>query len=165
MAKRTAPLLPSTERLLAGFGERLRAARLRRRLTAKQVAERAGMAVMTLRGLERGAPGATLGAYAAVMQTLQLEGGIGQLALEDPTGRALQDAAQPGPRRKVTRSSASAAKREKLVGGPSVPTVTAVGSDAAPTATSRSPSATKGRRKRLSESAPLSSDALARLLK
>lgn len=99
MAKPTSPLLPATERLLAAFGERLRAARLRRRLTAKQVAERAGMTVVTLRALEHGSPGVTLRAYASVMQTLRLEGDFEQLASDDRVGRALQDASQPGPRR------------------------------------------------------------------
>ncbi|MEN9396941.1 MAG: hypothetical protein RLZ81_1471 [Pseudomonadota bacterium] len=92
MAKKTAPLLPSVDALLLRFGERLRLARLRRRLSAKQVAERAGMSPMTLRSLERGGSGVTMGAYLAVMQVLGVEGDIDLLAQADPVGRALQDA-------------------------------------------------------------------------
>jgi transcriptional regulator with XRE-family HTH domain len=92
MAKKTAPLLPATEALLSQLGERLRMARLRRKLTAKQVAERAGMAPMTLRSLERGGAGVTMGAYLAVMQVLGLEQDLGAIAHTDPMGRELQDA-------------------------------------------------------------------------
>jgi transcriptional regulator with XRE-family HTH domain len=92
MAKTTAPLLPSTSELLQRLGERLRLARLRRRLTAKQVAERAGMAPMTLRSLERGGAGVTMGAYLSVMQVLGIEKDLDLLGVADPLGRELQDA-------------------------------------------------------------------------
>jgi transcriptional regulator with XRE-family HTH domain len=93
MAKTVAPLLPATGQLLRDLGGRLRLARLRRRLTAKQVAQRAGMTPMTLRSLERGGSGVTIGAYLAVMQTLGLEKDIDLLARADQQGRELQDAA------------------------------------------------------------------------
>lgn len=99
MPGKTAPLLPATERLLQALGERLRLARLRRRLPAKHVAERAGMTVPTLRAIERGSPSATLGAYASVMQVLQLEAGLVLLAEDDPLGRQLQDKALVSPHR------------------------------------------------------------------
>ncbi|GAB2880912.1 hypothetical protein GCM10027093_15170 [Paraburkholderia jirisanensis] len=93
MAKKTSPLLPAGTLRLQQFGERLRLARLRRKLTALQVAERAGMTVVTLRNLERGNAGVTIGAWLAVMQVLGIEADIDLLAKEDPLGRGLQDAA------------------------------------------------------------------------
>ncbi|GAC1540579.1 MAG: hypothetical protein NVS2B17_17000 [Candidatus Velthaea sp.] len=95
MAKRIAPLLPRLERRLSRLGDRLRTARLRRRLSAKLVAERAGMSVMTLRSVENGGMGVTIGAYAAVLHVLGLDGDLDLVAAADPLGRDLQDAALP----------------------------------------------------------------------
>jgi transcriptional regulator with XRE-family HTH domain len=93
MANKTSSLLPSSELRLQQLGERLQLARQRRRLTAKQVAERAGMTVVTLRSLERGSAGVTMGAYLSVMQVLGLDQDLDLVAMTDATGRALQDAA------------------------------------------------------------------------
>jgi transcriptional regulator with XRE-family HTH domain len=95
MAKRVAPLLPPAERRLRRLGERIRAARLRRRLPAKLVAERAGMSLMTLRNVERGGMGVTIGAYAAVLHVLGLDGDLDGVAKTDTLGRDLQDASLP----------------------------------------------------------------------
>jgi transcriptional regulator with XRE-family HTH domain len=92
MARTTAPLLPRLERRLASLGERLSAARRRRALTEAMVAERAGMSRTTLRGIEKGRPGATIGAYAAVLQVLGLEHDLDLIVASDPLGRDLQDA-------------------------------------------------------------------------
>jgi transcriptional regulator with XRE-family HTH domain len=83
------------ERRLSRLGERIRTARLRRRLSAKLVAERAGMSVMTLRNVENGGMGVTIGAYAAVLYVLGLDSDLDAVAQVDTLGRDLQDAALP----------------------------------------------------------------------
>lgn len=119
MAQKIASLLPSTNELLRQFGDRLRLARQRRRLSAKQVAERAGMSPMTLRSLERGGCGVTMGAYLAVMQVLGVETDLDLLAKADPLGRELQDARLPGRSKAAGAQAATPASPTKS--GPSMP--------------------------------------------
>ncbi|MGE3296591.1 MAG: helix-turn-helix domain-containing protein [Porticoccaceae bacterium] len=112
MAKKTAPLLPSTDALLRQFSDRLRLVRLRRRLPAKHVAEVAGMSPMTLRSLERGGSGVTIGAYLSVMQVLGIEEDLNLLAQSDPVGHQLQDARLPS-RRSPARLKGETAPRRR----------------------------------------------------
>lgn len=93
MSRPTSPILPSVARLLTELGTNVRLARRRRKLTAGQVAERAGMSRPTLRALERGAATITLGSLANVLHTLGLEKDLALVARDDTLGRKLQDAA------------------------------------------------------------------------
>ncbi len=84
--------------MLAQVGENVRLARLRRRFSGTLVAERAGMSRATLRAIERGDPGVSLGALANVLHCLGLEKDLAGLASDDDLGRTLQDAALTTPR-------------------------------------------------------------------
>ncbi len=86
-------VFPQEQRLLAGLGERLRLARLRRKLSSAVVAQRAGISRTSLYKAEAGDPGATLGTYLRVLAVLGLEGDIESLAADDKVGRKLQDLA------------------------------------------------------------------------
>jgi transcriptional regulator with XRE-family HTH domain len=92
MKERVDSVLPSLARILDEFGERLKAARLRRRYSADMVAQRAGIARATLSRIEQGDPGVSFGNYARVMQVLRLEQDVNRLATDDELGRKLQDA-------------------------------------------------------------------------
>lgn len=99
MAKRTPPTFPSAARQLAALGERLKAARRRRRLTQAVVAARVGVSKQTLAKLELGNPSTSLATMLRLLQVLGLERDIDRLAADDELGRQLQDLAQPGPPR------------------------------------------------------------------
>lgn len=91
---RGAPL-PSLQRVLAEMGENIRLARLRRKLPATMIAERAGIARNTLRAIERGDSTVAFGAYANVLLALGLENDLRLIAKDDELGRKLQDAGLP----------------------------------------------------------------------
>lgn len=95
-----APLIFSSEsKLLTELGERLRLARLRRRLTTTTVAERCGISRPTLFKVERGDPSVTLGTYLRVLAIYGLNGDLATVASDDVLGRRLQDLALPAARK------------------------------------------------------------------
>ncbi len=92
MGRNALVLLPSLQKRLTEVGANIRIARLRRRLTAEQVSERAGITRPTLRAIERGDPNVTFGAYANVLLCLGLEKDLNEVAKNDPLGQKLVDA-------------------------------------------------------------------------
>ncbi len=92
MAKKKAYLLPSLQRVLKELGMHIHLARLRRRFSSSQIAERAGMSRPTLRAIERGDASVSLGAYASVLLCLGLEKDLSLIAKDDILGRKIQDA-------------------------------------------------------------------------
>ena len=99
MPKRALPTFPAGQRQLKALGERLRAARLRRRLTQAVVAARVGVSKQTLAKLEAGNPATSLATMLRVLQVLGLGQDIDRLAADDELGRKLQDLEQPAPPR------------------------------------------------------------------
>jgi len=81
-----------TDKILKELGENIKLARLRRKLSTKQVAERAGISRTTLYEIERGKPNVSAGKYAQVLSVLGLEDDLLNVAKDDELGRKLQDA-------------------------------------------------------------------------
>ena len=90
--KRHNPIYPKAAVALKAMGENLRLARKRRKITAKMMAERANMSLMTLRSLERGSPSVAMSNYMAVIFCLGFLDDIAKVAANDVLGRDLQDA-------------------------------------------------------------------------
>ena len=93
------PIVPEAEnQLLAEFGARLRLARQRRRLSARQVAELAGITRVTLHRAELGDAAVTMGTYIKVMAAMDLGADVALLARDDKAGHLMQDARLPARR-------------------------------------------------------------------
>ena len=92
MVKKRIILLPRTKRILVEVGENIKLARLRRKLSAEQVAERANISRPTLVEIEKGSPTVSIGSYLLVLNVLGLEKDFLFLAKDDDLGRKLQDA-------------------------------------------------------------------------
>jgi len=93
-------------RLLRKLGGDIRAARLRRRIPTKIMAERASVSRMTLHKIEKGDAGVSLGNYATVLFVLGLHDGLEGLAdiKNDPIGQDLEEEQLP---QRIRRSGKS----------------------------------------------------------
>jgi len=103
MTKITRPVFPATERRAQALGERLRLARLRRRMTVTEMAARVDASRVTIHRLEQGALTVSLSVLVRVLGVLGLERDLDALARDDELGQRLQDIALKRPRRRSTR--------------------------------------------------------------
>lgn len=87
----------AVRRALRKLGADIHDARRRRRLPMAVVAERAFTSRSTLQRVEAGDTNVSIGIYAAVLQSLGLLEGLGQIAdiANDPVGQALASAELP----------------------------------------------------------------------
>jgi len=92
MASKKIVLLPKARKILTEVGENIKLARLRRKLSSEQVAERANIGRTTLYHIENGDAGVSIGAYLQVLMVLRLGKDFLFLAKDDELGRKLQDA-------------------------------------------------------------------------
>ena len=102
--KRINTASPLTKRLLRDLGENIRIARLRRNLSLKLVAERAGLAINTVIAAEKGSSGVSIGTVANILQSLGLAEDLSLIAKDDVLGRKLQDL-QLKPRGRASRKA------------------------------------------------------------
>lgn len=92
MSKKTAIVMPKTRAMLEQMGEQIKLARLRRKISAELVAERAGISRQTVNAIEKGSSTVSIGSYAAVLHALNnLDTDLLLIAKDDELGRKLQD--------------------------------------------------------------------------
>ena len=104
MSKKSAAIMPDTQKALETMGEQIKMARLRRNLATEFVAERAGISRATLWAAEKGSPTVAIGTYAAVLHALGgMDKDFMQIARDDELGRKLQDLNLPS-RQRANRS-------------------------------------------------------------
>lgn len=92
MKKRKTLLMPSSHKVLKELGENIKLARLRRKISAVQIAERADISRATLWHVEKGSPSVAMGIYCQVLFVLGLDKDLLKVAADDILGRKLQDA-------------------------------------------------------------------------
>lgn len=84
-------IFPKHKKILEIFGENIKLARKRRKLTTIQVSERADISRNTLYLIEKGNPSVSVGAVFNVMRVLGLQDDFLKLAADDEFGRKLLD--------------------------------------------------------------------------
>lgn len=105
MSRPSRPQFPQMQRRAEALGDRLRLARLRRRMTLNELAERAGTTRLTLARFERGDLSGSVGLLARILGVLGLEADIDRIASDDELGQRVQDIQLRRPRSSKGKSS------------------------------------------------------------
>ncbi len=101
--KKSVAISPLARRQLKQMGDNIKIARLRRKLSMRSIAQRAGLAVNTVVAIENGLRGVSIGAIANVLHSLGLADQIGAIAQNDTLGRQLQDLELNKPKRRTPK--------------------------------------------------------------
>lgn len=88
---RSAVVFPKHKQALEQLGENVKLARKRRGYTQVLISERTGLSRLTLRKIEQGDPGVSIGHYVAVLGVLGLAEDFAGVARDDELGHKLQD--------------------------------------------------------------------------
>lgn len=111
-------LPPAAAQALRGLGENLAIARVRRRESQRDWAQRIGVSVPTLIRMERGDPGVGAGIYATALWLIGRAAVLAELAAPAHDLGALEQDVREAARRRAMRSrsgdTAGAARRTKL---------------------------------------------------
>jgi transcriptional regulator with XRE-family HTH domain len=86
------PILPQAKKTLKLFGENIKLARLRRKLSVEQISQRAGISRSTVIKIEKGDDSVSMGSYFQVLFVMRLDKDFLNVAKDDVLGRKIQDA-------------------------------------------------------------------------
>lgn len=95
MSRTTRPVFPRAKTRMLALGERLRTARLRRRIPQTEMAVRVGVSRTTISRLEKGDARVNLAVLTRALSVLGLDEDLDRLAERDEIGMRLQDLALP----------------------------------------------------------------------
>ena len=91
MGKSNVVVLPDTLKVLQKMGRQIKKARVRRNISAEDIANRVGIARTTLWAVEKGAPEVGIGVYAAVLKELGLDKELEMIAEDREYQSMIQD--------------------------------------------------------------------------
>ena len=89
--KRSAVVFPKNQKVLTQLGQNIKLACRRRGYTQVLISERTGLSRLTIRRIEQGDPGVSIGHYVSVLGVLGLVEDFAIVANDDKLGRKLQD--------------------------------------------------------------------------